>query len=78
MRIYYHKSYNKLISISSNNVNSFHIMILNFIINLSSARKSYINKIYNVILMLINKLIKHIMYIIITKNLKINNLIDIL
>ena len=53
-------------------------MTLNFIINLSSAKNSYINKTYDVILMLINKLTKHVMYIIITKNLKIDDLINIL
>ena len=78
MRIYYYKSYNELILISLNDVNSFHIMILNFIINLSSAKNSYINKIYNIILMLINKLTKHATYIIIIKNLKINEFINIL
>ena len=78
MRIYYHKSYNELISISSNNVNSFHIITLNFIINLSSARDLYINKIYDFILILINKLIKHIIYIIIIKDLKIDKLINII
>ena len=64
--------------ISSNDMNSFYIMILNFIINLLFARNSYINKTYNVILMLINKLTKYVMYIIIIKNLKINDFIDIL
>ena len=78
MRIHYHKLYNKLILISLNDVNSFHTMILNFIINLSFAKNSYINKIYDVILMLINKLTKHVTYIIITKNLKIENFINIL
>ena len=64
--------------ISSNNVNSFHIMILNFITNLSPARDLYINKTYDVILILINKLTKHATYITIIKNLKINKFIDIL
>ena len=78
MRIYYHKPYNELMLISSNNVNSFHIIILNFIINLLFARNLYINKIYDVILMLINKLMKCVTYIIIIKNLKINEFINIL
>ena len=78
MRIYYHKFYNKLILILSNKVNSFHIIILNFIINLSFTKNSYINKIYDIILMLINKLTKHVTYIIIIKNLKINEFINIL
>ena len=78
MRIYYHKSYNELILISSNNVNSFYIIILNFITNLLSAKNLYINKIYDFILILINKLIKHVIYIIIIKNLKINEFINIM
>ena len=78
MRIYYYKSYNELILILSNNVNSFYIIILNFIINLLFARNLYINKIYNFILISINKLIKYAMYIIITKNLKINKFINII
>ena len=78
VRIYYHKSYNELISILSNNVNSFHIMILNFITNLLSARNLYINKTCDFILILINKLIKHITYITIIKDLKINEFINII
>ena len=78
MRIYYYKLYNKLILILSNNVNSFYIIILNFIINLSFARNLYINKICDFILILINKLIKHVTYIIIIKNLKINEFINII
>ena len=78
MRIHYHKFYNELILISSNNVNSFHTITLNFIINLLFVRNSYINKICDVILMLINKLTKYVTYIIITKNLKINDFINIL
>ena len=64
--------------ISLNNVNSFHTIILNFITDLSFIKNSYINKICDAILMLINKLTKYITYITITKNLKINNLINIL
>ena len=78
MRIYYYKFYNKLILISLNNVNLFYIIILNFIINLLSAKNLYIEKTYDFILILINKLIKYITYITITKNLKINKLINII
>ena len=78
MRIHYHKFYNKLILILLNNVNSFYIIILNFIINLSFIKNLYINKIYDFILILINKLIKHVTYITIIKNLKINKLINII
>ena len=65
-------------SILLNSINLFYIIILDFIINLLFIRNLYINKIYDTILILIDKLIKYIIYIIITKNLKINNLINIL
>ena len=78
MRIYHHKFYNKLISILSNDVNLFHIITLNFITNLLFMRNLYINKICDFVLILINKLIKHITYIIIIKDLKINKFIDII
>ena len=78
MRIYYYKSYNELILISSNNVNLFHIIILNFITNLLFARNLYIRKTYDFVLILINKLIKHVTYIAIIKDLKINEFINII
>ena len=78
MRIHYYKSYNELILILLNNVNLFYIIILNFIINLSFAKDLYINKICDFILILINKLIKHVTYIIIIKDLKINEFINII
>ena len=64
--------------ILSNNVNSFHIITLNFIIYLSSARNSYINKTCDIILILLNKLIKHVTYVLIIKNLKTNKFINII
>ena len=78
MRVYHYKSYKKLFSISLNNVISFHIVTLNFIINMSFARNLYMKKIYDVILIMIDKIIKHATYIIITINLKINEFVDIL
>ena len=78
MRIYHHKSYEKLSSISSNNVILFHIMILNFIINMPSARDLYTKKTCDVILIMIDKIIKHATYIIIIINLKVDEFIDIL
>ena len=78
MRIYYYKSYNELILILLNNVNLFYIVILNFIINLLFIRNSYIDKMCDFILILINKLIKYATYIIIIKDLKINKFINII
>ena len=42
------------------------------------TRNSYIDKIYNIILILIDKLIKYVTYIVTIKNLKVNRLIDII
>ena len=67
MRIHYYKLYKNLFFISLNNVKSFTIIILNFITNMLFAKEFYVNKIYNVILILINKLLKHITYININK-----------
>ena len=78
MRIYYYKPYRKLISISPDNVDLFHTIIINFIINILSIRDLYISKIYNTILVLIDKLTKYIIYVITTKNLKINRLINLI
>ena len=78
MRVYYYKYYKKLISILFNDVNLFHIVIMNFIINLLFIKNSYNEKISDIILILINKLTKYASYITITKNLKINKFINII
>ena len=78
MRVYYYKPYRKLISISSDSVNLFYTIIINFITNILSTRNSYINKIYNTILVLIDKLTKYIIYVITTKNLKIDRLTNLI
>ena len=77
MRIHYYKFYNNLIIIFLKNVKSFHIVIINFIINMLFAKNLYTEKINDAILMLINKLIKHVTYIVIIKNLNAENLINI-
>ena len=73
VRVHHHKLYNKFNFISSNDENSFHIIIMNFIINMSSTRNSYINKINDAILILMNKLTKHATYIAMIKNLNAKN-----
>ena len=78
MWMHYYKLYNNLIAIFLKNVKSFHIIIMNFIINMLSAKNLYIKKINDAILILINKLIKHVIYIAITKDLNAENLINIL
>ena len=41
-------------------------------------RNSYINKTINIILVLVDKLIKYITYIVTIKNLKVDKLVDII
>ena len=76
--MYYYKPYKELFSILLNNVISFHIVTLNFITNMFSAKDLYIKKTCDVILIIINKIIKHATYIIITINLKVDKFINIL
>ena len=78
VQMHYHKLYKKLMFIFSKNVNSFHMIIMNFIINMSSAKNSYIKKTSDAILIMINKLIKHIIYISMIKNLNIKRLVNLL
>ena len=73
VRVYHHKLYNKFNFILSNNKNSFYTIIINFITDISLTRNLYINKINDVILILMNKLTKHAMYIAIIKNLNVKN-----
>ena len=73
VRVHHHKSYNKFNLILLNDENSFHIMIMNFIIDMSFARDSYVNKINDAILILMNKLTKHATYIATIKNLNVKN-----
>ena len=68
MRVYYYKLYKKFKLISSKNKHLFYTVILNFITDMSSARNLYIEKISNVILIIVNKLIKYVIYIIIIKD----------
>jgi hypothetical protein len=78
MRIYYHKSYKELSLISFKNSQFFETITLNFITNMSFARDLYIDKINNFILMLIDKLIKHAIYVAITKNLDVKNFANLM
>ena len=76
--MYHYKSYKELSSISSSDVISFHIMILNFITNMPFARDSYTGKTCDIILILIDKITKHATYVIIIINLKIDEFANIL
>jgi len=76
--VHHHKFYEKLMFISFKDVNSFHMMIMNFIINMLSAKNLYIEKTSDVILIMINKLIKHTIYISMIKNLNVKRLANLL
>ena len=78
VQVHHHKLYEKLIFISSESVNSFHMMIMNFITNMLSGKNSYIKKTSDAILIIINKLIKHIIYILMIKDLNIKKLVNLL
>ena len=73
VRVHYHKLYNKFNFILSNNENLFYTVIMNFITDMSSMKNLYVDKIYDAILILMNKLIKHAMYIAIIKKLNVKN-----
>jgi len=76
--VHHHKLYEKLTFISSESVNSFHTMIMNFITDMLSAKNSYIEKTSDVILIMIDKLIKHTIYISTIKDLNVERLANLL
>jgi len=71
MRIYYYKLYKEFKLISLKNSHFFETTTINFITNILLARNLYIRKINNTILILVNKLIKHAIYIVIIKEFNI-------
>ncbi len=78
VQVHHHKFYKKLMFISSESVNSFYMMIINFIINILSAKNSYIKKTNDAILIIINKLIKHVIYILMIKDLNVKRFTNLL
>ncbi len=78
VQVHHHKLYEKLTFIFSESVNSFHTMIMNFITDMLSAKNSYIEKTSNAILVMIDKLIKHAIYISTIKDLNIERLANLL
>ncbi len=69
MHIYYYKLYKEFSSISSKDLQFFKTITIDFITNMLSTKDLYIEKINNTILILINKLIKHAIYIATIKKL---------
>ena len=78
VRVHHHKSYEQLKLISSSDVNSFHIVTMNFIIDMSSTKNSYTNKTNDAILVLIDKLIKYAIYISTNKSLNAKRFVDLM
>ncbi len=78
VQVHHHKFYEKLTFISSESVNSFHMMIMNFITNMLSVKNLYIEKTSDAILIMIDKLIKHTIYISMIKDLNVKRLANLL
>ena len=78
VRVHHYKSYKNLFLISPNNVELFTTVTFNFITDMPFAKNFYTKKTYNVILVLINKLIKHVTYININKTLNAKNLVNLI
>jgi len=78
VQVHHHKFYEKLTFIFSESMNSFYMIIINFIINMLSAKNLYIEKTDDVILIMINRLIKHAIYISMIKDLNVKKLTNLL
>ena len=78
VRVHHHKSYGNLFFIASGSVESFTTVTFDFIIDMSSARNLYTRKTYDSILILVDKLIKHAIYIACNKILNAKSLADLL
>ena len=76
--MYYYKLYGKLILIPLDNITPFYTITIDFIIDIPPARDVYIGKTYNTILVLIDKLTKHVTYIATIKDLIVNSLVDVI
>ncbi len=76
MHIYYYKLYKKFSLIFFKDLQFFETITINFITNILFARNLYIKKTNNTILILIDKLIKHAIYIIIIKKFNTRNFVE--
>ena len=77
VQIHRHKLYKALFSISSN-FKLFYIVIMNFITDMSSTKDSYIEKISDAILILLDKLTKYVIYILIIKDLNAKDFANVI
>ena len=76
--MYYYKLYSKLTLIPLGGITPFYTITIDFIIDIPPAKDVYIGKTYNIILVLIDKLTKHVIYIVTIKDLIANSLADII
>lgn len=78
VQVHPHKPYGKLASIPLSEMDPFDTVIMDFITDLPTARDPYTNKTSDAILVLVDKLTKHAMYIATTKDLDAEVLADII
>ena len=78
MRVHHYKSYDNLFFIALDDVESFTTVTFDFITDMSFARNFYTKKTYDSILILVDKLIKHAIYIACNKILNAKSLADLL
>jgi hypothetical protein len=76
--VYYYKLYGKLTLIPPGSTTPFYTITIDFIIDIPPTRDVYIGKTYNIILVLVDKLTKHVIYIATIKDLIVNSLADII
>ena len=78
MRVHHHKPYENLFSIPPGDVELFTTVTLDFITDMPFAKNFYTGKTYDAILVLMNKLTKHVTYIDTSKTLDAKNLADLI
>jgi hypothetical protein len=76
--MHYYKPYGKLTLIPLSSTTPFYTITIDFIIDMPPARDAYIGRTYNTILVLVNKLTKHVTYIATIKDLIVDSLVDII
>ena len=76
--MHHYKLYSELALIPLGGTKPFYTITIDFITDMPPARDVYIGKTYNIILVLVDKLTKYITYIVTTKDLKADSLVDII
>ena len=76
--MYHYKLYSELTLIPLSGITPFYTVTIDFIIDMPPTRDVYTGKTYNAILVLIDKLTKHVTYIATIKDLTADSLIDVI